>query len=94
MKALAMDLLHQCIVHPILFFSRDAKWAQRLHDATEPYPAARIASPAASLEVEALDAKLVEIQKLCRNDELDFDPRSGIDRLAADARAVLRRSGR
>lgn len=40
--ALVMDFVHQCIAHPVLFFTREARWAERLHDATEPYPPARI----------------------------------------------------
>lgn len=34
--------VHQCIAHPLLFFTREARWAVRLHDATEPFPPARI----------------------------------------------------
>ena len=42
LRELAWDFVHQCVAHPALFFTREAPWAVRLHDATEPFPQARI----------------------------------------------------
>ena len=41
-RELFWDFVHQCVAHPLLFFTREAQWAVRLHDATEPFPLARI----------------------------------------------------
>jgi hypothetical protein len=32
MRRLLADFVHNCIAHPLLFWTREARWAVRLHD--------------------------------------------------------------
>ena len=34
MSAMLYEFLHNCVAHPAMFFSRNAKWAMAFHDST------------------------------------------------------------
>lgn len=39
---LGLEFVHQCISHPLLFFTGEARWVVRFHDWSEPHPMYRV----------------------------------------------------